>query len=143
MKKFTKERLTEAATDQAGMDIDAEEPADQQQLQELVRKQAQSETKTLHKKIQQLESQLSTLQVKNSERGRGGASKQKQKGRRTSAKQQSSSNSKQQSQKKRRDQKADSADSDSSGGSNSKKKGTGRKKNRRKKRRSKTGNASS
>jgi hypothetical protein len=80
LQKLSTSYFTEEATENAQMEVDNEAPADRQQLQELVRKQAQAENKKLVKELNLLKQQLSSLnlEAKNSPRGRSGASNKKE-----------------------------------------------------------------
>ena len=83
LKKLSTEVLTENATENAQMELDLEVPADRQQLQELIRKQADSANKKLSAQVKKLERQLGNIATaKNQPRGRkktGGASTKKTK----------------------------------------------------------------
>jgi hypothetical protein len=82
LKKLNTEYFTIEATEGATMDVDNEDAADRQQLQELVRKQYEANTKSLQQDLKKLQQQVKGLQsstAKNGQRGPPSASKQKQK----------------------------------------------------------------
>ena len=83
LKKLSNEVFTESATENAQMEIDLEVPADRQQLQELIRKQADAANQKLSAQVKKLERQLGSIALaKNTQRGRkktGGASSTKRK----------------------------------------------------------------
>jgi hypothetical protein len=83
LKKLNTEYFAIEATEGATMDVDDEDAADRQQLQELVRKQSEANTKSLQQDLKKLQQQVKGLQsstAKNGQRVPPSASKQKQKG---------------------------------------------------------------
>jgi hypothetical protein len=80
LKKLSTSRFTEESTAQTQMELDREPTLDRSQLQDLVRKHAQAENKSLVKEIDKLRQQVKHLESKNKERGRNslGASSQKE-----------------------------------------------------------------
>jgi hypothetical protein len=127
LKKLSNEVFTESATENAQMQVDLEVPADRQQLQELIRKQADNATKKLSAQVKKLERQLGTMALANTQRGRnttGGASSTKR-------------NSRSPSQN-RKNQGADDSNKDSNDGKKGKQNRTGKKQKTRKKNRTGT-----
>lgn len=81
LKKLSTAHFVEEATNNAAMDLDREPSVDRSQLQDLIRKQTQSENKVLVREISKLHKKLAQLESsKNSKRGPipPGASPQKQ-----------------------------------------------------------------
>jgi hypothetical protein len=63
LKRLETAHFTEEATEAATMDVDEEPTADMQQLQELVRKQAEIQTKALKQQVYLLEKKMQSLKV--------------------------------------------------------------------------------
>jgi hypothetical protein len=80
LKRLSTSRFTEESTAQTQMELDREPSLDRSQLQDLVRKHAQAENKSLVKEIEKLRQQIKKLESKNIERGQHilGASSQKE-----------------------------------------------------------------
>lgn len=124
LKRLETAHFTEEATEAATMDVDEEPAADMQQLQELVRKQAEIQTKALKQQVSLLEKKMQSLKVvKNAGRGNGkSASKQKEK------KGPKRSTSQQRSRKKSNDEEGEAADDSSTGSSKKHRKQNSKKK---------------
>eukprot|EP00957_Ditylum_brightwellii_P211936 15366783-Ditylum_brightwellii.AAC.1 len=82
LQKLTTEHLSTTATEATQMEIENEISVNQTHLNELIKKQAQSETKLLKKEMQSLRDTITALkldlQPKSPQRGRSGASEQKE-----------------------------------------------------------------
>jgi hypothetical protein len=124
LKRLETAHFTEEATEAATMDVDEESAADMQQLQELVRKQAEIQTKALKHQVSLLEKKMQSLKVvKNAWRGNGkSASKQKEK------KGPKRSTSQQSSRKKQNDEEGEATDDSSTGSSKNHRKKNSKKK---------------
>ena len=97
LKRLSTSHFTAESTTQTQMDLDREPFLDRSQLQDLVRKHAQAENKSLIKEIEKLRLQVQKLQPKNSGRGRSPASASTQKEMTNSASSTQQNNSRKQS----------------------------------------------
>jgi cell division protein FtsB len=80
LKRLSTSRFTEESTAQTQMELDREPSLDRSQLQDLIKKQAQAENKSLVKEIEKLRQQIDNMKSKNNQRGQNhlGASSQKE-----------------------------------------------------------------
>ena len=118
LKRLSTSHFTEESTAQTQMELDREPSLDRSQLQDLVRKHAQAENKSLVKEIEKLRQQIQLLKPKNAERGRSPVSTSAQKEMKTSSSRTQRNNSRKQPSAP----KADDANRDTRRNSNKQKK---------------------
>ena len=118
LKRLSTSHFTEESTAQTQMELDKEPSLDRSQLQDLVRKHAQAENKSLVKEIEKLRQQIQLLKPKNAERGRSPVSASAQKEMKTSSSRTRQNNSRKQLSAP----KADDANRDTRRNSNKQKK---------------------
>jgi len=122
LKRLSTSHFTEESTAQTQMDLDREPSLDRSQLQDLVRKHAQAENKSLAKEIEKLRQQVQNLKSKNIQRGRSPVSASSQKEMKTSSSRQQQRRNSRKQPVAEKAEKADDANNDTRRNSSKQKK---------------------